>query len=81
LWLWVTRPGGGLLHERLDAVEARGAWVRFGFGTFVYLLTVALSFVNAVVTLAVHFVIAVYYVFDHLPAGPEAAEAETEPNP
>jgi uncharacterized membrane protein len=75
LWLWVTRPGGGLLHERLDPGAGRAALQRFGLGTLVYALAIALSFLSAVLTLVFHFVIAMYYVFDQLPiasgAGPE----------
>ena len=66
LWLWVTRPAGGLLHERLDPVVARAAIRRFGVGTVVYALAIGLSFVNAVLTLAFHFLLAVYYAFDQL---------------
>jgi uncharacterized membrane protein len=67
IWLWVTRTKSGLLHERLNEVAARGAIVRFALGNLVYVATIGLSFVNAVLTLALHFVVAIYYVFDQLP--------------
>jgi uncharacterized membrane protein len=78
LWLWVTREGGGLLHERLDRAQARTAVRRFGLGCLVYLVTVGLAFINAVLTLAVHFVLAAYYAFDQLPVD---ARAESEGSP
>ena len=76
LWLWVTRPGGGLLHERLDPSPARAAIQRFGLGTFVYALASCCHSSSAVVTLVFHFVIAMYYVFDQLPLG-----SRTGPDP
>jgi uncharacterized membrane protein len=78
LWLWVTRDGGSLLHERLDRRQARTALRRFGLGCLVYLLTVGLAFINAVLTLSVHFILAVYYAFDQLPVD---SGAEREGNP
>jgi uncharacterized membrane protein len=77
LWLWVTRPGSGLLHERLDPVVARAALQRFGLGTVVYALAIVLSFLSAVLTLVFHFVIAIYYVFDQLPVGSEAGPPQS----
>jgi uncharacterized membrane protein len=67
LWIWVTRPNGGLLHERLDPSAARAALRRFALGTFIYALAIVLAFLSAVLTLAFHFVMALYYVFDQLP--------------
>jgi hypothetical protein len=58
-----------LLHQNLDLVTSRAALRRFGFGGVIYLATVGLSFVNAVLTLAVHAALAVYYCFDQLPTG------------
>jgi uncharacterized membrane protein len=78
LWLWVTREGGSLLHERLDRSKARAALLRFGIGCLVYLITIGLAFLNAVLTLAVHFLLAVYYAFDQLPVN-RGAEAESGP--
>jgi uncharacterized membrane protein len=73
LWLWVTREVGELLHVHIDRVRARGAVRRFSAGGAIYLVTVGLSFISAVATLAVHFAIALYYVFDQLPIATRAA--------
>jgi TMEM175 potassium channel family protein len=68
LWIIVTRDAR-LLQLR-----------RFGIGLIFYLGTVGLSFYSAIVTLAVHAALALYYCFDQLtpaqpaqPAGPEEA--------
>jgi uncharacterized membrane protein len=74
LWLTVTRDAG-LLHRHLDRAASRAAVRRFGFGNIVYLATIGLSYVNAIVTLVVHGLIAAYYCVDQLrplPARPAA---------
>ena len=50
----------------------RRSRLRFGIGIAIYGATVALSFVSAVLTLVVHFAIAVYYVGDQLAVGDDA---------
>ena len=65
LWLTVTRDAG-LLHQHLDPVANRAAVRRFSLGNIVYAGTIGLSYVNAVLTLVVHGLIAVYYCFDQL---------------
>jgi uncharacterized membrane protein len=65
LWLTVTRDAR-LLHEHIDPVASRAAIRRFGVGNVFYLITIGLSFVNAILTLAVHAALAVYYCFDQL---------------
>jgi uncharacterized membrane protein len=66
LWLVLTRDAK-LLHEGVDPRASRLALRRFGVGNVFYLATIALSFVNATVTLAVHAALAIYYCFDQLP--------------
>jgi len=66
LWLAITRDAG-LLHEHLDPAGSRAALRRFGVGNIVYAITIGLAFVNAIATLAVHAVIALYYCFNQLP--------------
>ncbi len=66
LWLILSRDGA-LLHEHLDPAASRAAVRRFGLGNLFYLIAVGLSFVNAIATLALHAVIAIYYCFDQLP--------------
>ena len=65
LWDNVTRTGH-LLHKHVDRLAARAAMRRFGVGLVIYVGTIGLSFVNAVVTLGAHLVIALYYCFDQL---------------
>ncbi|MHB8681005.1 MAG: TMEM175 family protein [Acidimicrobiales bacterium] len=60
------------LHESLEPSALRAGYWRFGIGQLVYLGTVGLSFVSAPLTLAVHLVVAVYYLVDQLRA-PTAA--------
>lgn len=75
LWLVITRDAG-LLHAHLDRAAQRAAIRRFGLGNVVYLLTIGLSFLNPVATLAVHGAIAVYYCFDQLRTGTAAGNPE-----
>ena len=65
--LWhrvITHPE--LLHGHVDVAAARGTSQRFGMGILVYVGTVGLSFVNGMITLFAHLVIALYYCFDQL---------------
>jgi uncharacterized membrane protein len=68
LWLWAAKDGR-LLHQHIDPVQARAASKRFGLGLIVYAGTIVLAFVSPTVCLLVHFLIAMYYVFDQLPVG------------
>jgi uncharacterized membrane protein len=63
IWTYAVR-GGRLLAAPLDRAVERRALVRFGVGTLVYAATVALAFVSAPLTLAVQFLVALYYCFD-----------------
>jgi uncharacterized membrane protein len=65
VWLAVTRDAR-LLHEHVDAAAGRAALLRFGIGSALYLATIGLSYVNAILTLGVHGALAVYYCFDQL---------------
>ncbi|MGH8922248.1 MAG: hypothetical protein ACRD0H_28575, partial [Actinomycetes bacterium] len=60
-WLTIDetriRPG-------IDPTVARRAFRRFRVGSFVYLPTIALAFLSAPLTLAVHAVLAVFYIFN-----------------
>ena len=62
-----------LVHHPLDAAATRAALRRFGIGTLLYVATIALSFVDAVVVLIAHALIAAYYCFDQLGSGRVAA--------
>jgi TMEM175 potassium channel family protein len=65
LWRWIVRDQR-LLHAHIDHRQARAGQARFAFGLVVYAATIGLAFIHAGVTLAVHGLIAIYYVFDQL---------------
>ncbi len=67
LWASLTRDRR-LLHEGIELRGADAGLRRFALGNVAYLATIGLSFVNATLTLVVHFVIAIYYCFDQLPS-------------
>jgi uncharacterized membrane protein len=66
LWLWVVRGRRTLLGPTTDQ-EARATVIRFTAGNLGYLILIGLAFVSAPLTLALHFVLALYYVFNQLP--------------
>src|ERR671919_802754 len=65
LWRWIVRDAR-LLHAHLDVNVLRGFTRRFSLGLLVYPIAFALSFVSAPLTLALHGLVAVLYVFDQL---------------
>ncbi len=65
MWRWVVRDGR-LLHAAIDPAQARATVRRFGAGMVVYALLIGVAFVSALLTLALHFLVAVYYVVDQL---------------
>jgi uncharacterized membrane protein len=70
LFLWTLKEGR--THRALPR-EARGAaaW-RFSFGSFVYIVAIVVSFINAHAAFVLIGLVAVYYVFERTPAGPVA---------
>ncbi|MFC1417108.1 TMEM175 family protein [Streptacidiphilus cavernicola] len=80
LWWWLTRTGH-LFDARVDVEAARGTRLRFALGSVVYPLLLGLSFVSAVLTLALHGLLAVYYGFNQLPVPLRdgAEEGDDEP--
>jgi uncharacterized membrane protein len=66
LWWWLTRTGH-LFDRRVDVEAARRTRLRFAAGTVIYPILVGLSFVSPVVTLGLHFALALYYAFNQLP--------------
>jgi len=56
------------LIEGLDPVTARRMIPRFASGTVVYALSIVVAFVNPKLSLALFFLLAVFYAFDQLPA-------------
>lgn len=67
----------GLLAFPMTPRQARDSILRFNVGSAIYLVTVAVAFVSAIACLALHFLIALYYVFDQT-AGPTAPARRTE---
>ena len=67
VFVWSTRRENR--REPLPAGAARGAIVRFGLGSVVYLVAIAVAFVSAPAALALIAVVAVYYVFEQTPTG------------
>jgi uncharacterized membrane protein len=66
IWAYVSF-GHGFLAAPVDPRAARARLPGFGLGLLGYLVGIALGFVSAPLSLAVYGLIAVYYVFDHLP--------------
>ncbi|MCD0481924.1 DUF1211 domain-containing protein [Streptacidiphilus sp. ASG 303] len=75
LWWWLTR-NGHLLDPKVDVAVARRTRARFAAGNAVYPALVALSFVSAPLTLALHGVMAVYYAFNQLSVPTRGKDAE-----
>ncbi|PZS26966.1 MAG: DUF1211 domain-containing protein [Pseudonocardiales bacterium] len=63
---WHAVRGGRLLAAPLSRAVERSVRLRFGAGTLVYAVTVALAFVSAPLVLVVQFVVALYYCFDQV---------------
>jgi uncharacterized membrane protein len=74
LWRWIARSAR-LLHPDIDPAAAR-VTVRGSVGILMYAGTVALSFVTAVGTLAVHAALAVYYMIDQFTARETSVQEE-----
>lgn len=55
-----------LLEDRLDPQVARSTLPRFSSGTVVYAGTIGVAFISASLCLAVHALLALYYVFDQI---------------
>jgi uncharacterized membrane protein len=64
-----------LMTVPMDPVTRRNTSLRFGVGNIVYAALIGLSFFNAVLTLVLHGVIALYYCFDQLAVRSPAEES------
>jgi uncharacterized membrane protein len=73
--IWWQVLWRSIFRERLQqqdlmaSDEMRRATRRFALGLIVYLVTVGIAWISAPLTLAVHFVIAIYYMFEWVPQG------------
>jgi uncharacterized membrane protein len=65
LWRWIVRDAR-LLHAHFDVNVLRRYTRRFSLGLIVYPIALALSFVSAPLTLALHGLVALFYVFDQV---------------
>lgn len=66
MWWHLTKTGH-LFDARVDTDAARATRARFALGTIAYPVAVALAFVSAPLTLAVHGLLALYYAFNQTP--------------
>jgi uncharacterized membrane protein len=74
IWGYATSVDG-LLDERLDRAVARRTFPRFAIGVAIYVVTIGVALVSATLCLAIHGLIALYYVFDRT-SGPTFALTE-----
>lgn len=65
MWRWIVRKGD-LLRDGVSVENLRRGTKRFTLGLIVYPIAIGLSFVSAPLTLALHALVAVYYVVDQL---------------
>lgn len=64
IWGYALRTPG-ILRYRLEGQEARNSLIRFSaVGLSVYAATIIVAFISAILCLALHALIALYYVFD-----------------
>lgn len=63
IWGYALRTPGILRHP-LPPAAARASLISFGLGLAPYAVTIGVAFVNAILCLAIHALIALYYVFD-----------------
>jgi uncharacterized membrane protein len=68
-WMWRAR----LLHLDLVSVHARSEVLRFGFGSAVILCAVGAALISALLALAIHAVIAVFFAISGPLAQPTAS--------
>jgi uncharacterized membrane protein len=67
---WAIRRG--LMIETMTKKARRGAQLRFGLGTVVYIIASGVSFLSAPAALVCYGTVAAYYVLEHTPADPTA---------
>jgi uncharacterized membrane protein len=72
LFLAITRDAA-LTPRPVPKPAIQAALRRFGVGGIVYLALIGLAYVNAIATLAVHGLLAIYYCFDQLAPARSAA--------
>jgi uncharacterized membrane protein len=73
IWGYALRTPG-ILRYPFQGAAARASLLNFSVGLAVYAVTIGVAFINALLCLAIHALIAIYYLFDHATRQlPEAA--------
>jgi uncharacterized membrane protein len=72
IFTWSLKEGR--TRDPIPAEFLRATWIRFVLGSFVYLIAIAVAFVSAPVSLVIIWLVAVYYIFERVPA------PRTDPN-
>jgi uncharacterized membrane protein len=68
MWRWIVRDRG-LIHQHIDLAALRANTRRFSLGVVIYPLTIGIAFLSPVWALAVHGLLAIYYVVDQFARG------------
>jgi uncharacterized membrane protein len=68
MWRWIVHDAS-LIHEHVDLAALRANTRRFSLGLVIYPLTVGIAFLNPILALGVHGLLAAYYVVDQFARG------------
>jgi uncharacterized membrane protein len=68
MWRWIVHDRS-LIHQHIDLAALRANTRRFSLGVVIYPLTVGIAFLSPVWALAVHGLLAIYYVVDQFARG------------
>jgi uncharacterized membrane protein len=68
MWRWIVHDES-LIRDNIDISALRANTRRFSLGLVIYPLTVGIAFLNPILALGVHGLVAVYYVVDQFARG------------
>jgi uncharacterized membrane protein len=68
MWRWIVHDES-LIRDDVDLAVLRSNTRRFSFGLAIYPLTIGIAFLNPILALSVHGLLAVYYVADQFARG------------
>lgn len=74
MWRWIVHDRS-LIHQHIDLAALRANTRRFSLGVVIYPLTIGIAFLSPVWALAVHGLLAIYYVVDQFARGGVRLEA------
>lgn len=74
MWRWIVHDRS-LIHDHIDLAALRVNTRRFSLGLVVYPLTIGIAFLSPIWALAVHGLLAIYYVVDQFARGGVRLEA------